>query len=112
MENCSYTFRSDGSREVYADKFTYFGFRYLELDGYPGSVPSPDDITCYFTHTDLERSSTLEFLSPVASEENHDEENRAVLLNQIQRMITHSALSNYVSHPDRLPVKGKARLDW
>ena len=58
VENCSYTFRADGSREVFADRFGYFGFRYLDLHGFPGGGPPPADaVTCWFTHTDLERSS-------------------------------------------------------
>ena len=98
-ENCSYTFRGDGSREVYADRFSYFGFRYLELDGIPaGAAPSRDDITCYFVHTDLEQSSLLNFTG------NNE---AAALLNEVQGMITRSALSNYVSHPTDCPSREK-----
>ena len=49
----SYTCRGDGT-EVYEPHFTYHGFRYIELRGYPGT-PSIDTVEARVVHSSVER---------------------------------------------------------
>ena len=39
--------------ETYAPRFTYHGFRYVQVEGYPGDL-DPADVTAVAVHTDLE----------------------------------------------------------
>ena len=113
QEHSTYTFRADGTREVYSERFVYFGFRYLEVTGFPGGVAPPmDAITCWFTHSDLERSGTIDFL-PVDREINATmpgsiDSNLALSLTRLQAAIMQSALSNFHSHPTDCPSRGKS----
>jgi hypothetical protein len=115
-ENSTYTFRADGTREVYSERFVYFGFRYLEVTGFPGSVAPPRDaITCWFTHSDLERSGTIDFLPdrdindtmPGEGIDGDDARRLAWSLTRLQAAIMQSALSNFHSHPTDCPSRGK-----
>lgn len=49
----TYTCRGDG-QEVYEPHFTYHGFRYIELRGYPGT-PSIDTVEARVVHSSVER---------------------------------------------------------
>ncbi|KAF5578577.1 alpha-rhamnosidase [Fusarium subglutinans] len=47
-----------GSGETLLDwspKFTLHGFRYVEVEGWPGAGPSPDNVQAIVLHTDMER---------------------------------------------------------
>ena len=102
---------------MYSERFVYFGFRYLEVTGFPGGVAPPKDaITCWFTHSDLELSGTIDFL-PVDGEINNttpggstdaDARRLASSLTRLQGAIVQSALSNYHSHPTDCPSRGKS----
>lgn len=106
-ENCSYTFRADGTREVYEDTFAYFGFRFLEIKGWPGGgAPPVDAVTCWATHTDLPRTSQI-FFSPPTNNSSGGGARAAALLNEVQGMIANSALSNFHSHPTDCPTREK-----
>lgn len=117
-ENSTYIFRADGTREVYSERFVYFGFRYLEVTGFPGGVAPPRDaITCWFTHTDLERSGTIDFLPVDHNKTNNrwsggsidgDAHRLAMSLTRLQTAIVQSALSNFHSHPTDCPSRGES----
>ena len=47
-----------GGREVYQPRFTYHGFRYVELTGYPGE-PANDAVEACVVHDDLEPGRRL-----------------------------------------------------
>jgi alpha-L-rhamnosidase len=47
-----------GGVEVLEPRFTYHGFRYAEITGYPG-VPSIDDVEAVIVHSDLEPVGSL-----------------------------------------------------
>lgn len=49
----TYTLRGDGT-EVFEPHFTYHGFRYIELRGYPGT-PSIDTVEARVVHSSVER---------------------------------------------------------
>jgi alpha-L-rhamnosidase len=114
-ENSSYVFRADGTREAYSEVFTYFGFRYIEVTGYPGGIAPPADaITCWFTHTDLERSGAIDFLPAIASSGGSGgsgsgigDGGPAAVLSALHAAVAHSALSNFHSHPTDCPSREK-----
>jgi len=70
--------------EVYEPRFTYHGFRYIELTGYPGT-PSLDTLRGRVVHT-----AVGEVGSFVASKQ---------VLNQVQKLIRWSQLTNLQSIP-------------
>ena len=70
--------------ETFQPIFTYHGFQYVELTGYPGT-PSLDTLRARFVHTDVSPSGSF-----VASN---------ALLNRIQSLIHWSQLSNLMSIP-------------
>ncbi len=85
-----------GGPEVYEPKFTYHGFRYVEMSGYPGE-PGPDAIEGLFVHSDVER--TGEFHSSNA------------LIDRIHRNVVWGQLSNLMSIPTDCPQRDE-RHGW
>jgi alpha-L-rhamnosidase len=79
----TYTLRGEG-RETYAPRFTYHGFRYVELTGYPGT-PSLDTLRGRVVHTAVEPVGSF-----VASKQ---------VLNQIQKIIRWSQQTNLFGIP-------------
>ena len=78
-----YILRGDGE-EHYHPRFTYHGFRYVEVTGYPGT-PSLDTLRGHVVHTAVETTGSF-----VASKQ---------LLNQIHKIIRWSDLTNLHSVP-------------
>jgi alpha-L-rhamnosidase len=79
----TYILRGEGE-EVYEPRFTYHGFRYVEVTGYPGT-PSLDSIRGRVVHSAVEPIGSF-----VASKQ---------ILNQIQRLIRWSQLTNLFGIP-------------
>ena len=79
-----------GSAETYEPRFTYHGFRYVEVTGYPGR-PSADDITGCAVHADVTPAGT--FLCSDAT------------LNKIQSNCLWSMRSNFVGIPTDCPQR-------
>jgi alpha-L-rhamnosidase len=73
-----------GALETYQPRFTYHGFRYVEVTGFPGA-PNLDSIHGYFVHSAVE---------PIGSFDTSKE-----VLNQIQHLIHWGQLSNLMSIP-------------
>jgi alpha-L-rhamnosidase len=73
-----------GGREVYQPRFTYHGFRYVEVTGYPGT-PGLDSLRGEVVHTAVGAVGSF-----VASKQ---------ILNQIQHLIHWSQLTNLHSIP-------------
>jgi alpha-L-rhamnosidase len=73
-----------GSRETYHAHFTYHGFRYVEVTGFPGT-PGLDSLRGEVVHTDVKPAGSF-----VASKQT---------LNQIQHLIHWSQLTNLMSIP-------------
>ncbi len=78
-----YILRGEGP-EVYEPRFTYHGFRYVELTGYPGA-PSLDTLRGRVVHTAVGEVGNF-----VASKQ---------ILNQVQKLIRWSQLTNLHSIP-------------
>jgi len=77
-------FLKGGAREVYQPRFTYHGFRYVEITGYPGT-PGLGSLRGEVVHSAVEQVGSF-----VASKQ---------ILNQIQQLIYWSQLTNLHSIP-------------
>lgn len=82
--------------ETFQPHFTYHGFRYIEVTGYPGR-PVVGDIIAEAFHTHLPRSGWIETASP--------------LVNRIFQNILWSQRSNLMSVPTDCPQRDE-RLGW
>ena len=78
-----YILRGDGE-ESYEARFTYHGFRYVEVTGFPGT-PSLDSIRGRLVHTAVKTIGSFAASTPV--------------LNDIQRIIRWSQLTNLMGVP-------------
>ncbi len=91
-----YTLRGDPEGEVYEPRFTYHGFRYVEVSGYPGAPPA-DAVLGRLVHTDVTPTGGF-----AASKD---------LLNQIQRIVLWGARTNLHSIPTDSPQRDE-RMGW
>lgn len=90
-----YTLKGRGVEE-YNARFTYHGFRYVELTGFPG-VPSLNTLTAYFIHTDVGKTGSFS-----CSDE---------LLNNIHKNVILSQMANLMSIPTDCPQRDE-RMGW
>ncbi|MBE2268196.1 MAG: glycoside hydrolase family 78 protein [Anaerolinea sp.] len=90
-----YTFKG-GGEEVWESKFTFHGFRYVEIEGYPNEV-TRDTITGIVLHSDMALTGSFECSDP--------------LLNQLQRNIQWGQRGNFVDIPTDCPQRDE-RLGW
>ena len=51
--------------ETWEPKFSYKGFRYVEITGWPAGAPTPEDIEARVVHTDIATTSTFESSEPL-----------------------------------------------
>jgi alpha-L-rhamnosidase len=92
----TYTLRGDPAGEVYEPRFTYHGFRYVELTGYPGT-PHLATLEGVVVHTDAPPTGTL------------------AVDNRLAQRIWHNALwsqrSNFFGVPTDCPQRDE-RMGW
>ena len=91
----TYVLRGGGA-EVYEPRFTFHGFRYVEVTGLPDE-PGPETITGRVVHSDTPRSGWFE-----CSDE---------LVNQLWRNINWGQRGNFISVPTDCPQRDE-RLGW
>ncbi len=91
-----YILRGDGEEEVWEPRFTYHGFRYVEVTGYPGT-PRLDSIRGRVVHTDVKPHGNFAASKPI--------------LNQIQRIILWGIRSNLHSVPTDCNQRDE-RMGW
>jgi len=91
-----YTLKGDPDGEVWESKFTFHGFRYVEVTGIEGD-PTLDTITGVVMHTDIPKTGEFE-----CSDE---------LVNQLQRNIDWGQRGNFVDIPTDCPQRDE-RLGW
>lgn len=82
--------------EAFEPKFTYHGFRYVEVSGFPG-VPTLDVLEGCFVHTDVKKTGEFICSNP--------------LINQIHQNILWGQLSNLMSIPTDCPQRDE-RYGW
>ena len=90
-----YTFKGEGE-EVWEPKFTFHGFRYVELTGYPGPV-TDDIITGVVLHSVMDKTGDFSCSEP--------------LLNQLQSNIVWGQKGNFIDVPTDCPQRDE-RLGW
>ncbi len=61
-----YVLRGDKNGEIYVPRFTFHGFQYVELSGYPGR-PGPEAVTGIVLHSDIPFASDFVCSDPVPS---------------------------------------------
>lgn len=83
-------------REVYEPRFTYHGFRYVEVTGYPGK-PTLSTLDGRLVHDDLETAGDFNCSNP--------------LLNRIYRCVRWGVRDNYRSIPTDCPQRDE-RQGW
>lgn len=85
-----------GDAETYEPRFTFHGFRYVEVTGYPGT-PGADAITGMVVHSDTPPTGTFECSNP--------------MLNQLQHNIQWGQKGNFLDVPTDCPQRDE-RLGW
>ncbi|HEY0829288.1 MAG TPA: family 78 glycoside hydrolase catalytic domain [Bacilli bacterium] len=85
-----------GSQESYEPHFTFQGFRYVKVEGYPGEL-SLDNFRGRVIHTDMEPTGSFECSDP--------------LINQLQSNIVWGQKGNFLDIPTDCPQRDE-RLGW
>ncbi|KIX03492.1 uncharacterized protein Z518_07045 [Rhinocladiella mackenziei CBS 650.93] len=85
--------------QIWEPKFTFHGFRYVQIDGWPtNSTPLDENsLTAVVIHTDMERTGWFECSHP--------------LLNKFHQNVQWSMKGNFVSIPTDCPQRDE-RLGW
>ncbi len=91
----TYILKGEGDEE-WEPHFTYHGFRYVEVRGFPG-MPSPETITGCVVHSHVPQVGQFECSNP--------------MVNQLWRNILWGQRSNFVSIPTDCPQRDE-RLGW
>lgn len=94
----TYALRGDKGPESYEPRFTYHGFRYVQIEGWPSSHEDiPASIEAVVCHTDMEEQGTF-----ACSEEK---------LNKLFSNVRWSMRGNFLSIPTDCPQRDE-RLGW
>jgi alpha-L-rhamnosidase len=93
--SAKYTLKGN-EEETYEPRFSFFGFRYVAIDGYPGEL-KPESITGIVIHSDMKPAGTFECSNP--------------LINQLQRNILWGQKGNFLDVPTDCPQRDE-RLGW
>jgi alpha-L-rhamnosidase len=85
-----------GAPEVFEPHFTFHGFRYIKIEGYPGPI-DPDDFKAVALYSDLQKTGDFSCSNP--------------LVNQLQHNILWGQKSNFLDVPTDCPQRDE-RLGW
>lgn len=91
----AYTLKGNGP-EVYEPRFTFMGFRYVAIDGFPGEL-KPENLTGVVVHSAMPPAGTFECSNK--------------LVNQLQHNILWGEKGNFVDVPTDCPQRDE-RLGW
>lgn len=91
----TYTLKGD-EEEVFEPHFTFHGFRFVELVGFP-TAPKLDDVTGVVIHSDMKPTGTFSCSEP--------------LINQLQHNIQWGQKGNFLDVPTDCPQRDE-RLGW
>lgn len=94
-QKIEYTLKGDG-QEIYEPHFTFMGFRYVLIEGFPGT-PTEDNITGIVVHSDVPVIGNFECSND--------------LINQLQHNIQWGQKGNFVDVPTDCPQRDE-RLGW
>jgi alpha-L-rhamnosidase len=90
-----YTLAGTGE-ETYEPRFTFMGFRYVEVTGFPGELTT-ENLTGVVVHSDMKPTGTYECSNP--------------LVNQLQHNIVWGQNGNFLDVPTDCPQRNE-RLGW
>jgi alpha-L-rhamnosidase len=90
-----YTLRGDGP-ETWHPRFTFHGFRYAEITGWPGELTA-DHVTALVVHSDMVRTGWFECSDP--------------LVNRLHENVVWGMRGNFVGIPTDCPQRDE-RLGW
>ncbi len=90
-----YTLKGSGA-ETWEPRFTFHGFRYVEVNNWPGEL-NLTDLNAIVLHSDLERTGWLECSNP--------------LLNQLHQNVVWGMRGNFLDVPTDCPQRDE-RLGW
>jgi len=82
--------------ETYEPRFTFHGFRYVAVDGWPGTL-TLEDITGVVVHSDIEPTGSFECSNP--------------MINQLQHNIRWGQKGNFLDVPTDCPQRDE-RMGW
>ncbi len=85
-----------GAEQVFEPHFTFQGFRYVKVEGYPGEL-KPDDLTAVALYSDMATTGIFTTSNP--------------LINQLQHNIQWGQKGNFVDVPTDCPQRDE-RLGW
>ncbi|GAA4095969.1 glycoside hydrolase family 78 protein [Actinomadura miaoliensis] len=92
----AFVLRGTGEAEEWEPSFTFHGFRYAEIQGWPGE-PDADDVTAVVCHSDMRRTGWFECSEP--------------LLNRLHDNVVWSMRGNFLDVPTDCPQRDE-RLGW
>jgi alpha-L-rhamnosidase len=94
---CQLTYTLAGTgEEVYEPRFTFMGFRFVEVNGFPGELTT-ENLTGIVVHSDMAVTGSFESSNP--------------LINQLQHNIQWGQYGNFVDVPTDCPQRDE-RLGW
>src|SRR5664280_719118 len=94
---CQLTYTLAGTgEEVYEPRFTFMGFRFVEVNGFPGELTA-DNLTGVVVHSDMPVTGSFESSNK--------------LINQLQHNIQWGQKGNFVDVPTDCPQRDE-RLGW
>jgi alpha-L-rhamnosidase len=94
-QTVEYILRGEG-QEIYEPHFTFQGFRYVAVEGWPDKL-SPDDLTGIVIHSDITPAGNFECSNP--------------MINQLQHNIQWGQKGNFLDVPTDCPQRDE-RLGW
>ncbi|MEA5404327.1 glycoside hydrolase family 78 protein [Arcicella sp. DC2W] len=87
---------SGNGKDFFEPHFTFFGFRYVQVEGIEGKI-NPEDFTAYALYSDMEQTGNFETSNP--------------LVNQLQKNIQWGQKGNFLDVPTDCPQRDE-RLGW
>lgn len=94
---CQLTYTLAGTgEEIYEPRFTFMGFRFVEVNGFPGELTT-ENLTGIVVHSDMAVTGSFESSNP--------------LINQLQHNIQWGQKGNFVDVPTDCPQRDE-RLGW
>lgn len=92
----TYILRGDPAGEVYVPRFTFHGFQYVEVAGYPGT-PAPDAVTGIVLHSDTPLVSSFVCSDP--------------MVNRLFQNVVWTQRANFLELPTDCPQRDE-RFGW
>lgn len=86
-----------GEEEIFEPHFTFHGFQFIRIEGYPGDEIKPEDVTAVAMYSDMKPTGTFTTSNP--------------LINQLQHNIQWGQKGNFLDVPTDCPQRDE-RLGW